>query len=97
MDVNKDRLGRPLGIVPSGTRARKAWMLFAPVDFREKMMTVEQDTRFAMYKDLDKEVQNEYRKILKEAISNGVKIDTEEAMITAGELVGHTTLMKGKL
>ena len=82
-DINRDNFNRPhSGLAPYQTRARKAWVAFAPDSFREYAKKLESGIRFELYSELDDDVMKEFVVLCREGVEG------DEAMVRAGEAVG---------
>lgn len=86
-DVNSDKLGRPSGIPPYQTRARKSWVMNLDEKVADKLRQIDREDRFAIYKEIDNETLAEFVKLLRDGTEG------DEAMILAGELVARNIKM----
>lgn len=87
-DIQKDNVGRPSGLVPIQTKARKAWISCSSSRFSHVTSQVtDRLERFELYKAMDDEVVEVYTKMLADANLHHTKVDVEQTLLDAAALV----------
>lgn len=87
-DIQKDNVGRPSGLVPIQTKARKAWVSCSSSRFSHVASKLtDRLERFEFYKAIDDEVVGVYTKMLADANHTNTKVNTEQTLLDAAAFV----------